>query len=387
MSFRTAALLLAGCSLCGPACGGESMFTPPPQLVGELGDYRSPLLFDDGRPVETPAQWEQRRREIRRAWDRLLGPWPAVIERPNVETLGTSQRDGYEQRRVRFELAPDHPTEGYLLIPPGDAPRPAALVVYYEPETAVGDGKPHRDFARQLARRGFVTLSVGCQPSLYYPSREDAELQPLSALAYGAANAYHVLAAQPEVDADRVAVVGHSYGGKWALFAACLYDKFAAGVWSDPGVVFDESRPSVNYWEPWYLGYEPAPPPAEGANEPAAEVPPQHRRWGAGRARTASGPPTAENPAFGAYPELIRQGRDLHELHALMAPRPFLVSGGAEDPTERWRALNHSVAVNRLLGYENRVAMTNRPEHAPNEESNAQIAAFLERFLKPGAGD
>ena len=26
---------------------------------------------------------------------------------------------------------------------------------------------------------------------------------------------------------------------------------------SDPGVVFDETRPNVNYWEPWYLGLDP----------------------------------------------------------------------------------------------------------------------------------
>ena len=38
------------------------------------------------------------------------------------------------------------------------------------------------------------------------------------------------------------------------MFASCLYEKFACGIWSDPGIVFDESRPNVNYWEPWYLG-------------------------------------------------------------------------------------------------------------------------------------
>ncbi|MCR9117768.1 MAG: sialidase, partial [bacterium] len=113
-----------------------------------------------------------------------------------------------------------------------------------------------------------------------------------------------------------------------------------------------------NYWEPWYLGYHPRP-------------------W---RKR---GLITAENPVKGAYPELREAGRDLHELHALMAPRPFLVSGGAEDPPKRWQALNHSIAVNRLLGFENRVAMTNRPEHSPNEESNAVIYAFFEHVLKP----
>jgi hypothetical protein len=76
-------------------------------------------------------------------------------------------------------------------------------------------------------------------------------------------------------------------------------------------------------------------------------------------------------------------GHDLHELHALMAPRPFLVSGGAEDRAERWVPLNHSIAVNKLLGFENRVAMTNRKTHGPTVESNEQLYAFFEMFLKP----
>jgi hypothetical protein len=141
------------------------------------------------------------------------------------------------------------------------------------------------------------------------------------------------------------------------MFAACLFEPFACAAWSDPGIVFDESRANVNYWEPWYLGYHPPP-------------------W---RER---GMITAENPARGLYPRLVQSGRDLHELHALMAPRPFLVSGGAEDPIERWQALNHTRAVNRLLGFSDRVAMTNRPEHTPNAESNEAIYAFFEHFLK-----
>lgn len=90
---------------------------------------------------------------------------------------------------------------------------------------------------------------------------------------------------------------------------------------------------------------------------------------------------TKDNPASGLYPELVKEGYDLHELHALMAPRPFLVSGGAEDPPIRWEALNHSVEVNKLLGYENRVAMTNRKEHSPDSTSNEQKYQFFEYFL------
>ena len=66
-----------------------------------------------------------------------------------------------------------------------------------------------------------------------------------------------------------------------------------------------------------------------------------------------------------------------------MAPRPFLVSGGSEDGPARWIVLNHAVAVNRLLGYDHRVAMTNRPAHAPTAESNEQAFQFLQHFLAP----
>ncbi|MGH7199608.1 MAG: dienelactone hydrolase family protein, partial [Planctomycetaceae bacterium] len=281
------------------------------------------------------------------------------IEQPKIEYLDETRRDNFVQHTVRFALLPQTQTTGYLLIPDGDGPRPAVLVVYYEPETGIGLKGEHRDFAYQLARRGFVTLSVGTDASPYYPSRERAEMQPLSTLAYAAANCYHVLASRDEVDPQRVGIVGHSYGSKWAMFASCLYDKFACAAWSDGGIVFDETRPNVNYWEPWYLGYEG----------------PDFRKRGV---------PNEENPRTGLYKRLIAEGRDLHELHALMAPRPFLVSGGSEDPPRRWQALNHTVAVNKLLGHENRVAMTNRKEHSPNPESNEQMYLFFEYFLKHG---
>ena len=270
------------------------------------------------------------------------------------------------QYRVSFYWTPDEKTEGYLLVPEGSARRnmPAVITVYYEPETAIGIGAPNRDFAYQLAKRGFVTLSIGTKQateakiySLYYPGLDRATVQPLSMLAYAAANAWYVLANRPEVDSARIGIMGHSFGGKWSMFASCLFEKFACAVWSDPGIAFESSRENVNYWEPWYLGYH-------------------LRPW---RKR---GLITKENPAYGLYPKLIEEGYNLHELHALMAPRPFLVSGGEEDPARRWIPLNHTLAVNNLLGMKNRVAMTNRPEHAPDENSNAQAYWFLEYFLK-----
>ena len=194
--------------------------------------------------------------------------------------------------------------------------------------------------------------------SIYHPNREAAEVQPLSMLAYAASTARRLLAERPEVDAKRIGITGHSFGGKWSMFASCLDEEFACAAWSDPGIVFDEERRSINYWTAWYLGYE-------AGNWRSWEI------------------PSDKHPRTGAYKELVATGHNLHELHALMAPRPFLVSGGSEDPPKRWRALNHTRAVNQLLGATNRVAMTNRPDHAPNPDSNEVLYRFFEHFLQP----
>src|SRR5262249_49778144 len=177
------------------------------------------------------------------------------------------ERDGSVTRHsVRLEVAPGKTTDdAYLLVPDGKGPFPAVVVVFYDAKTGVGLTKAdQRDFARQLARRGFVALSLGSPPASYYPTKDKARLQPLSYHAYVAANCYNALANLPYVDAKRIGIVGHSYGGKWAMFASCLYDKFACAAWSDGGVVFDEQRGNVNYWGPWYLGYGPGKEPKRG---------------------------------------------------------------------------------------------------------------------------
>jgi dienelactone hydrolase len=338
----------------------EPYFQPSAEYAGKLGGYRSPLLFNDGAAVNSAADWPRRRKEIFDTWNDLMGPWPKVIEKPKVEVLAKSRRESFTQYRVRLEIAPEQTGDGWLLVPDGAGPFPAAVVVFYEPESSIGLNPKHPtvDFGLQLTRRGFVTLSIGTPGgNAWKPELGKAVCQPLSYHAYVAANCWQALANRPEVDAKRIGIVGHSYGGKWAMFAGALWDKFACVVVSDPGIVFDEKRANVNYWEPWYLGLDPE------------------------QKRPKAGIPSDSNPRTGAYKKMIETGRDLHELHVLIAPRPFLVCGGSEDQPERWIALNHALAVNKLLGYSNRVAMTNRSGHTPTEESNALIYAFFEHFL------
>ena len=145
-------------------------FRPPAEFANDLGGYRSPLLFADGSPVKTPADWEKRRGEIRQYWHELMGPWPALIEKPKLEFLGKERGDGFTNHRVRVQVAPDRTTDGYLLMPDGKGPFPAVIVVFYEPETAIGKGKsPRRDFALLLVKRGIAALSIGGAPETYYP--------------------------------------------------------------------------------------------------------------------------------------------------------------------------------------------------------------------------
>jgi dienelactone hydrolase len=347
-------------------------FTPPPEFAGDLGNFDSPLKSADGSSVKSAEDWPRRRQEILNTWHQRMGPWPPLVEKPKVVYLGTEERENFTQHRVHVQIASDGKmAEGYLLVPRGEGPFPAVVVPFYEAGSSIGLLEKSRglyDFGYQLARRGFVTLSIGTPGSIEYPGKDTRDLlvvagerygcQPLSFLAYVAANCHTALTQLPQVDRQRIGMVGLSYGGKWSMFASCLYDKFACAVWSDPGIVFDETNRSINYWEPWYLGFE------------------------LGKFRKP-GVPTDENPRTGLYRRLIEQGHDLVDLHALMAPRPFLVSGGTEDGPQRWRALNHTIAVNRLLGYENRVGLTSRSTHIPTPEAAEQTCLFFEHFLKP----
>lgn len=344
----------------------EKFFVPPEEYKGKLGEYRSPMKFDDGTPVKTPEDWLRRREEIRKHWHAVMGEWPPVVAKPRIEVGSKEHTENFTRLKVEVEVSPGRLIgPQYLLVPDGKGPFPAVLVTWYGSQDSAGLTDKYRgtlDFGAQLARRGFVALCVGgVSREKAAPPGGQAGIQPLSYLAYVAANCCNALATLPDVDPARIGVVGHSFGGKWAMFASCLYDRFACAVWVDPGIVWNEKDPNANYWEKGYLGHQ-------------FDKPEDQQR--------KAGTLQDDRPRTGAYKTLLAEGRDLHELHALMAPRPFLVSGGSQDRPDHWTALNHSIGLNEFLGLTGRVAMTMRDGHTPTAESNVQVCAFLEHFLK-----
>src|ERR1043166_5428794 len=292
---------------------------------------------------------------------------------PTVKKLAKVEREGYTEYKVQVQISNDGKTvEGYLLIPNGKGPFPAVIVPFYEPLTSIGQGAKGRgvgthDYGLQLVKRGIVTLSIGTPGSLdklggdtrdaLIKAGEELRRQPLTLLAYVAANCLTALAQMPEVDAARIGIIGLSYGGKWSMFASCLDERFACAVWSDPGIVFNEKDGNCNYWEPWYLGFDP-------------------------KTKRTPGIPSDKNPRTGLYKELVDAGDDMVDLHALMAPRPVLVGGGVQDPPKNWQSLNHLIAVNDVLGQKNRAFLTARKTHVPTAEALDLEVSFLEYFLK-----
>ena len=136
-----------------------------------------------------------------------MGPWPALIEKPRFESVKISRRENITQRQLRIEIGiGGEMVDAFMLIPDGDGPFPAVVVPYYDAQSGVGLGIEHRDFGWQLAKRGFVALSIG-KPNSGVNLDDDREaghrgqyfgsegrpvnVQPLSALAYAAANAHN----------------------------------------------------------------------------------------------------------------------------------------------------------------------------------------------------
>jgi dienelactone hydrolase len=309
------------------------------------------LVHGQGRTISTLADWRRRRAELEQAWRDVLGP--LAVERarpPRVDVIDEEHIDGVVRQRVQYLVEPDVRTEAYVLAPHQPRTKLPGVVVFHsttpesirQPAGLADVAEKH--FGVALARRGFVAI---CPRNFLWPdtvrmaaqeeTRRFRERHPrargIAKMLFDGQVAVDVLAARSDVDASRIACIGHSLGAKEALYLAAFDPRITAVVSSEGGVGMAMS----NWDADWYLG------------------------------------------------DVVRQPgfvREHHELLALAAPRPFLLVGGdSADGAASWPWIAAALPVYRLYGSPPRLGLLNHQRgHAVPPDVLPRLLEWIETY-------
>ena len=229
------------------------------------------LAFNSGEKVSSPAQWEARREEILELF-RANVYGRAPLERPPVLSFRVEHQDAramggaatLKQVAITFSgLGVQAQSQGQInliLFVPNKrtAPAPAFLLISNH---AASDTDPTRAIksefwpAEEIVARGYAAAVFrnadvdedkddgfrdGVHGLLDSPHQEGEERAAdawgtIAAWAWGASRAMDYLETDGDIDAKRVAVVGHSRGGKAALWAGASDRRFALTVSNNSG--------------------------------------------------------------------------------------------------------------------------------------------------------
>jgi dienelactone hydrolase len=181
------------------------------------------------RAVATAADWARRRAHILSNFQRVAGPMPDEARRVPLELKVEAEErlQKYARRTVSFAVEKGDRLPALLLVP-HDLKKKAPAMLCLHQTTALGKKEPagmgnrNLAYAAELAERGFVTLAPD------YPGYGDYKIDAYS-LGYVSATmkgiwnhrrAVDLLASLPEVDPERIGVIGHSLGGHNSIFVA-----------------------------------------------------------------------------------------------------------------------------------------------------------------------
>lgn len=288
------------------------------------------------QPVTTPAAWQQRRAEILRGMQEVMGKLPSQERRVPLEVKVEEEVDTgkYVRRLITFQSEPESRTPAYLCIPKdvlaGECKAPAVLCLH-PTDNKVGHkvvlglgGRPGRQYAMELAERGYITLSPS-YPHLanYWPNL--ARLGYVSGTMkaiWDNSRGLDLLASLPFVDDSQgFGAIGHSLGGHNAIYTA-VFDTRITVVVSSCGF-----GSYLQYYDGaehnWYFG----------------------KGWCQIRYM----------PRLSNYRgKLEAIPFDFHELLGALAPRPLFVNAPLHDDNFRWKSVDKCAAaaypVYELLG-------------------------------------
>ncbi len=314
----------------------------------KVGAYTLPDLFTfaNGGKVTTAAQWETRRRaELLALFSReMFGvspPKPAGL-RFRVEETDPRAMDGKATRKqiaLSFPLGPETFTFRLTLFVPNARQGRAAvfLLLNHRPVDNTDPTRAKRsDFwpAETAIARGYAIAAVNVAADVE-PDRRDAttgvrasyrkhsakadELTwgALAAWAWAGSRAVDYFETDADIDAARIAVVGHSRTGKAALWAAAQDTRFALACVNGAG----EGGPSLT---------------RRNFGETLLQITTNFPYWFAAKYSTYAG--KEDTLPF-----------DQHQLIALVAPRGYHGGDGVRDtwadPRGSWLALVEAAKV------------------------------------------
>ena len=251
-------------------------------LVSSLwaAEAPQPLLA----PGEGLAEWKEKREGLIARWEQALGTptKSSHLEVHQVEVLEMFLTPEFKGTVLRQRTGSESWQRILLMEPLKSMGRTAGVVVpFYDPDRMCGyDLKtkaklgPERNtafFGLHLVQQGYVVAAVEAYPfNVLTPAEQAAskggmgvwrdaatklakqhpQWTGMGKLTYDTRLAAEVLRGSTSVEPERIAVMGHSLGGKMAFYAGCLDPRFKAVIASDFGIAWD----STNWGDAWYFG-------------------------------------------------------------------------------------------------------------------------------------
>ncbi len=320
---------------------------PPPAFAGGTGGL-SPLAVGANSD-----DWKREADRLRKKWMAILGAPALTPHVPAMRPIEILHEPAYTGTMGYLQVEPEFAEKIYVMRPPNAGTRrlPVVIVPYYDVDTPAGanlGGRIYsppgvRSFAYLAVQRGYMAVAIRWFGESYGESYSEAvanlKLRHPAATGMGkwlwdAQRLVDYLYSRQDVDRGRIGIIGHSLGGKMALYAAALESRIGVAVASEPGIGFSHS----NYDDFWYLG-----------------------------------------DAIKKAPA----GTDQHELLALMAPRPFLLIGGdSADGDKSWYYINAARPVYDMLFAPRRLGYLNhRSGHSPTPDAVRLGMDWLQHFL------
>lgn len=217
---------------------------PQPRLPRDkLLVYRGPE--NQLVPVKTIADWQLRRAEILQGAQAVMGKLPGAEKKCDLDVKIEDEADcgTYIRRLITYASEPGSRCPAYLCIPKkvleNKDQQAAAVLCLHGTDNVVGHGvvvglggRPNRQYASELAERGYVTLAPN-YPMLakYYPDIKALgwESGTLKAV-WDNMRGLDLLDTLPYVKHGKYGAIGHSLGGHNSVYTAVFDNRIQAVV-------------------------------------------------------------------------------------------------------------------------------------------------------------